>query len=393
MAEPSKLRLPPVVALSLMVVALTAGCNRGAPATSDAPAPVSITTAKATSRDVPVYLTASGSILADETTEVAALVAGVVADTPVDIGTYLDEGTVIVTLDDHEARLNLRQATAGVTEAEAAVASARTAAVTARSQATLATQDEQGKADLFAKGGISRNAYNQAVQQKTAAIDNAEAAELQVVSSQASLTSAKARAELSQRALDNTRIRAPFAGFLSLRNAAKGEFVAAGTSVAQVARLDPVQVVVQVPEVDMPMLAVGLDATASVAAHPDKTFAGKVSAVSPVVDPYSRSVTTKIGFANPDSSLRPGMFATVRIARSQTESAVFVPATAVSTDPNTGSAQVYVIRDGEAALQIVQLGATSGDQVRILNGVAAGAEVATNNLAQLRDGAKVTTGS
>jgi multidrug efflux pump subunit AcrA (membrane-fusion protein) len=73
---------------------IAAACGGGAASAPDPPAPVAVTTAKAVGRDVPVYLTASGSILADETTAVAARVSGVVAETPVDIGTYLETGAV-----------------------------------------------------------------------------------------------------------------------------------------------------------------------------------------------------------------------------------------------------------------------------------------------------------
>ena len=198
---------------------------------------------------------------------------------------------------------------------------------------------------------------------------------------------------LARAALENCRIRAPFAGFLSRRSASQGEFVATGSSVAQVLSLDPVRVVVHVPEAEMPALQQNLAATASVAAYPGTTFTGVVIAVGPAVDEVSRTATAIISFPNSDSRLRPGMFASVSISQTATEKAVFVPTTAIITDSETATSRVFAVRDGTATLLVVQPGEVSGDQTRILNGVDAGEVIATSNAAGLRDGAKVTTGS
>jgi len=143
----------------------------------------------------------------------------------------------------------------------------------------------------------------------------------------------------------------------------------------------------------MPALQKNLAATATVAAYPGTTFTGNVIAVGPAVDEISRTATAIISFSNSDSRLRPGMFATVRISRTATEKAVFVPTAAIITDSETATSRIFAVRNGTATLLVVQPGEASGDQTRILSGVDAGEVVATSNLAGLRDGANVTTGS
>jgi len=374
-------------------VAALAACDSNPSTAANSAAPVSVQTATAAERDVPIVLNATGSILADEVAEVAARVSGVVADTPLDIVASLAEGDVIVVLDDIEARLRLEQADAAVTEGQAGVESARAAAEAAQGHSDLTVENARAMAGLFDKGGISQNQNDQAQEQARAAIDAAEEARLQVVSSQASLKAAESRAMQARQDLENCRIRAPFAGFLSRRSPSRGEFVASGSTVAQVLRLDPVRIVVLIPEAEMPALEQNLVATAEVAAYPGTIFNGKVIAVSPAVDEISRTATAIIAFPNADSRLRPGMFATVAISQTATEKAVFVPTAAIITDAETATSRVFAVRDGTATLLVVQPGDASGDQTRILNGVEAGEVIATSNLAGLRDGAKVTTGS
>ena len=85
------------------------------------------------------------------------------------------------------------------------------------------------------------------------------------------------------------------------------------------------------------------------------------------------------------------MFATARVTLPGTENAVFIPQSAVIRDRTTDSNQVYVIDSGKAHLRVVTLGDTDSGRIRVLSGVAAGETVATNKLAELYDGAPVTT--
>jgi len=121
----------------------------------------------------------------------------------------------------------------------------------------------------------------------------------------------------------------------------------------------------------------------------DRKFAGQVSAVNPAIDPVSRSATVEALVQNPDNALRSGMFATARIARQGGNHAVYVPRAAVLSDQNTQSYRVFVIQDGVARLRVVQLGTEEGDMLQILSGVEADEVLATSNLPQLFEGARV----
>jgi multidrug efflux pump subunit AcrA (membrane-fusion protein) len=93
---------------------------------------------------------------------------------------------------------------------------------------------------------------------------------------------------------------------------------------------------------------------------------------------------------NGDNALRPGMFATVRIIRDGGSKAVFVPKAAVHNDQATQSYRVFVIQENIAKLRTVQLGIEEEDWWQIVTGVEPDEIVATSNLDQLYEGAKVT---
>jgi membrane fusion protein (multidrug efflux system) len=124
-------------------------------------------------------------------------------------------------------------------------------------------------------------------------------------------------------------------------------------------------------------------------AFKDRKFSGNISAVNPAIDPASRSATVEALVQNPDNALRSGMFVTARIARAGGGRAVYVPRPAVLPDPNTQSYRVFVIQNDTAKLRVIQLGTEEGDWIQILSGVEPDETVATSNLQQLFEGARV----
>jgi RND family efflux transporter MFP subunit len=124
-------------------------------------------------------------------------------------------------------------------------------------------------------------------------------------------------------------------------------------------------------------------------AHGDKKFAGRVTAVNPAIDPASRAATIEVQVENSDNSLRAGMFATARIVRQGGNQAVYVPRAAVFGDQNTQSYRVFVIEGDVAKLRVVQIGTEESDWIQIISGIKPDEVLATSNLQQLYEGARV----
>jgi membrane fusion protein (multidrug efflux system) len=141
----------------------------------------------------------------------------------------------------------------------------------------------------------------------------------------------------------------------------------------------------------VPAVTLGRGVSVEVQAYRDRRFGGTVSAVNPAVDVTSRSAVVEASIENGDNALRPGMFGTARITREGGTIGVFVPKSAVYNDQATQSFRAFVIVDGVAKLRVLQLGIEEGDSYQIISGLQGDEIVATSNLNELYEGAKVAT--
>ena len=146
---------------------------------------------------------------------------------------------------------------------------------------------------------------------------------------------------------------------------------------------------IQVAEADVPLVALGRGVTIQVDAYRDRRFAGTVTAINPSLDPTSRAATVEASIENSNNALRSGMFATARITKEGGGTGVFIPKSAIYDDQATQSYRAFVIVDGIAKLRVLQLGTEEGEYQQILSGIEADETVATSNLEQLYEGAKV----
>jgi len=387
---------------------------------------VAVTTARAESREVPSTIEVTGSLTANETSDVAPQVSGQVVSTPVGVGAFVRQGATIARLNDSDARLRLRQAqateqqaTAGVRQAEARlglgpngrfdasaipeVRSAASAYDVALAQQRLADANVRRYADLVESGDVARSVYDQyrtqaetaraqtnnARQQLETAINQARQNNQGIQSAQAAVESARAQIAIARKALVDTTVRAPYSGYVSARPIAVGEYVTPASVVATILLTNPLKLEMQVPELDAPKVVVGMAVALTVDAYPDRKFSGRVSAINPAIDPTSRAFTVEAEVENPENSLRSGMFVTARVTLPGGSQSVFVPREAVVNDQNTNSYRVFVIDGTTAHLQVVQIGDEENGWVQILSGVQGNAEIATSNLQQLYEGAKV----
>jgi membrane fusion protein (multidrug efflux system) len=211
-----------------------------------------------------------------------------------------------------------------------------------------------------------------------------------------SLKSARAQVVAQQALIEEKTVRAPFAGKLGIRQVDEGQYLAAGTTVVTLQALDPIFIDFYVPQQALSFLKVNQPVSATVDAYAGATFTGKITSINSKVDPTSRNVQARASFPNADRRLVPGMFANVEIENGDAKTQVTLPQSAITFNPYGDT--VFLVQKGGAdkdhpaltALQrFVQIGATRGDQVAILSGVAAGDEVVTAGQLKLRNGAPV----
>jgi membrane fusion protein, multidrug efflux system len=193
---------------------------------------------------------------------------------------------------------------------------------------------------------------------------------------------------LSSRAkLAKTVIRAPFDGFVGLREINVGDYATVGQALVNVVQLDPLRVEFSVPETLMPKLAAGLPVSVNTDAYPDESFGGTITAVAPQIDVAGHSVAARASLPNAALKLRPGFFVRVSVTLAEKTDALMVPEEAIW--PVGQDKTVYVVVDGKAQQRKVVLGERLPGQVEILSGLEAGETIVTAGQMKLHEGAAV----
>lgn len=422
------------MAMVILAVALAAaGCGSGsAAANSNAnannqPATIDVMTAQAVVKPIPTYFEATGNLAGDEQTDVAPAVAGKVVEVNFDVGSYVQKGSVLLRLDDRDAKIRLETAQAQAEQQKGAVDQA--VAALRQAQSRLGVKDGQGydvdtfpqvistKANLvlaekeltraeklFASGDLSRSTLDQRRAQRDAlvgqlddartsaavavkAISSADAA---VASAKSAVATSQTQIDQARKALADTIVYSPISGYISERVADPGEYVSPSTpnaKVATIVRTSTLRMRIDVPEQAISKVAVGQGIALQTSAYPDRNFAGTVARILPSLNATARTLTVEADVANPNGLLKPGQFATVRITQSKPENAVMIPASAVKAEGDIN--KVYVVKDGAVREHLVQVGLLENDMIQIKTGIAEGDLIATSNISSLYDGVLV----
>jgi len=382
----------------LALSALSAACGSETSAATPAvrPEPLTIAAAAVESRPIDRYLSVTGSLAADEQAEVSAETAGRVVATPVERGSRVAEGTLLVRVSDTETSAQLTEAEANAGQIEARLGlsagqpfeAARVPDVmSAKASLEWAEAEFSRIGSLLEQKVVSQSEYDQRRTQVEAARQQYQAALNGAEQSYRSLQAARARIALARKAAADTSIRAPFSGLVAERLVSVGDYVTRGARVATVVRIDPMRVELTVPEQSVALVQPGQHVTMTVDAYRGEPFTATVRFVSPSVRADQRALTVEAVAPNPDGRLKPGLFVSASIQQPSTAPALLVPATAVETV--AGTSRVYVVKDGRVEERIVTLGVGVGQKVEIASGLAAGDLVATEPRGRLLDGAPV----
>jgi len=316
-----------------------------------------VTVATATTQSLARTVTASGTVSAWEEVPVGAETGGLTATAVLtDEGRYVQQGQVLVQLNDTLLRAQLRQQDAAVASAEANLAQADNAL--ARAQ------------ELRERGFLSQAGLDTAVAQQATA--------------QASLNAASAGQAETRARVNQAAIRAPVSGLVISRSVTRGQIVSPGTELFRIVRDGRLELDAQVPETEIALIRSGQ--SARVSSDDVGQASGTVRIVTPEVDPQTRLGVARISLAG-GGGLRPGMFARAQIDVGA-QNAVVVPTAAILYRENR--AGVFILADGGIArFQEVTVRARSND-VTSVDGVAAGARIIVEGAGFLGDGDRVT---
>lgn len=209
--------------------------------------------------------------------------------------------------------------------------------------------------------------------------------EIQLVNAKNALASAE---RTLRNARENTVLTSPISGVVTARNYDPGDMTA-NLPILTVARVQPVKVVINVSESELPKIHKGMPAAITFDTYGDEKFAGTVSSVMPTVDAQSRTFGVEVTMPNADGRILPGMFGRVSLNLGKANHVV-VPDRAVVKQTGSGNHFVYVYnQDGTVSFSKVELGQRLGDAYELLSGVESGAQVVVTGQTKLSNGAKV----
>ena len=387
----------PAAALSVALLSAACSGTQTSAAAPPEPAPVAVRPAQVQGQPIDRFLRVTGSLAADEQANVAAETAGRVIGTPVERGTRVTAGTVLIRVSATEADASLREADANAAQLEARLGLAARQpfdparvpdVLNAKASLDLAEAEFGRIKSLLDQKVVSQAEYDQRFTQVQAARQQYQSAQNNAQQAYRSLQAARARVDLARKSAADTVVRAPFSGIVAERLVSTGDYVSRGMKVATVVSIDPVRVELTVPEQYLSLVKTGQLVRLTVDAYPNEIFTASVRFVSPALKPDQRALTVEAVAKNADGRLKPGLFATALLQQPDPAPALLVPATSVETV--AGTSRVYVIAaDNKVEERIVTVGEKVGDRLEIATGVKAGERVAANPRGKLSDGARV----
>jgi HlyD family secretion protein len=351
------------------------------------------------STDLPV-LVASGYVVARHSSDVGVKTGGRIARLRFEEGTRVRRGEVMAEIEHADIDAQLEASRRAVAEAEAQLAQA----VAARTE-DVRNVDRQRK---LAKDGITTDAS------LTGAESTAAVSAARVTSAEAAIASSKARVRVTEEALENTNVRAPFDGVVIRKRAEVGETVSPfgvqgqasreGGAIATIADLAELEVQTEVSENSVAKLTSAMPAEVKLQAYQDQVYRGRLRQIFPSADRAKAIVEVRVTILNADEHVKPEMTASVTFQEKGGNSGngvrrgsdpgpdprltpaapiVLLPKRAV-TEQN-GQKFVWVVTGGTAVRRAVTLGPERLDQVEVRSGVVQGDAVILNPTPALTD--------
>lgn len=372
-------------ALLLATGGLATGCDDGkagasAPSARDEPRPVRL--AGAVAGTLPVTVTATGTLAAEDQVVLNTKVAGRLRDLPVDLGSVVREGEVVAVLDLKDFELRVEQARTALAQARARLGlgpddgadQARTedASLVRQAKAVLeqARLTRGRMSELHHDGIVARSELDTAEADYRVAEARYNEALEEVRGRAALVAERRTQLRIAEQQLADATLRAPFDGAVRERHLSVGGYLDVGAPVLTIVKMHPLRLRLAVPERDAARVAIGQEVDVRVEGAGRASARGIVARLSPAVDEATRTVMIEAEVPNEQDVLRPGAFANAEIVVDADAPAVLVPSSSVVTF--AGVSKVLGVADGRVVEKRVRLGRRAGDQVEVLDGVAAG---------------------
>jgi RND family efflux transporter MFP subunit len=346
--------------------------------TSETPLQVKVEEAKL--GDLIIKLRSPAEAVTDRKIIMKAEVQGVIKNLNVRESKHVKRGDLLIELDDQEYKLNYDNAEAARLKAfSEMLVEQRFADAGGGSEGEQSGElknailqfEEAGQ--QYQKGLISREEFEKRSRLYERVLIESGEKKDEVVAAMKGLTQAEISVKKAQLDLEKTKIRAPFSGIITDIQASPGEHVSVGRELFTLVNISRIQVHASVLESEIGKMQVGREVDLRFSAYPGKVFKGKVSAISPIVNPEYKTCKVFVDVENPEEELKPGMHAEVEIAAEIHKNKLLVPQDSILT--RSQRKLLFVVEDGLAKWRYVEIGLENEDFAEILDGVEAGEQI------------------
>ena len=392
-----------LITIATILIAINTSCGTSrasSPQRSTAPDVKNVSVVKVSRSQIDDFYEATGTVKAKTTTQVSANMMGRIISFPAVEGDVVSRGQVLIEIDGSEARTQLQKAQAALAEAQASFAELERSVETANAAVRTAEANKQlaettfGRyKELFRRGSVSAQEFDEAQSRLNAASSELDRARSSVRELQARDKQIVARMDQAKADIANTKvvegyskIVAPVSGVVVKKFAEAGAVASPGTPLLAIEDSSQYRLEAAVEESRSKLVHIGSRVNVVIDALGARDIAGTVAEILPTSDAASRSYTVKIDLpANP--LLRTGLYGLARFALSQKDAITVPQASIVERGQLTG---VYLIGGDEMVhFRIVTVGKTSDRSIEILSGLNEGDEVVASETGKLNDGTKV----
>jgi RND family efflux transporter MFP subunit len=340
--------------------------------------------------------TLPGSIQAIQEAPIYSRVDGYLKRRLVDIGDRVKSGQVLAEIDTPDLDQQLAQARAAAAASDAGLAQSRSGlqqaraalqhnrATTEYARTNLARWRALRDRNLVAQQDVDDRqiAFDSSQADVDAAQANVESLQSSVIAAQANVDASRANVQRLIELQAFQMVRAPFSGVITVRFVDAGALISAGSSstttpMFRLAQTDDLRVFVNVPQTFMTSITVGMRVQVMVREFPKKPFEGVVANASGALDTASRTLLTEVRVRNAESTLRPGMYADVKLHLERDHPPLIIPTSALIIQA-TGPRVAVLGAEQKVRFQAVELGRDYGATVEIVRGIEPGDQVITS---------------
>jgi RND family efflux transporter MFP subunit len=342
-----------------------------------------VKTVRVTETPVGETVTANGTLAAYDQTTISVKVPGRLRTISVDLGSVVRQGQMIAQLEPNDYKLRVQQSEAALAQARARLGLSpdgtndnvnpdQTATVRqARAVLDEARFNRERAAKLVEQGVIAKAEFDSADSVYKVAEGRYQDAIEEIRNRQALLSQRRSELAIARQALADTSVYAPLDGIVQEKRASAGEYLAAGTPVVNVVKMDPLRLRAEVPEREAASIRSGQSVRVTVEGDAN-VYVGQIKRLSPVIAEQNRMLMVEADVRN-DGKLRPGSFARAEIVTNDAKMTVTVPTNAIVTF--AGIEKVIMVQNGKAVEKPITTGRRSNDWTEIVAGVNVGDQV------------------